>query len=243
MSANSHMVGRRQFLIASSAALATAAVVPKLFAGETVAPRRLAVGFTRFDDDGAVVAAASIPAGDGAFIRRGARVSVSGVSGAPADPRGRRAVELLVHYSYLHGNERLDAPFRAWACSRRTGCQGNPVSFTVPVDEMQKITLSVGVEKGDREPGQPLTLRAAAADRSSLIEGEGLPVALTLSSGGGIKLARGFYVIVPLFDRDSEPRWSAYHLEQAGGRWALHDGGGNVASFEHFVLRVDYAKL
>ncbi|MEK6374813.1 MAG: hypothetical protein AABO58_19205 [Acidobacteriota bacterium] len=241
MSTNRHLVGRRQFLIASSAALATAAVAPNLFAGETVAPKRLAVGFARFDDAAAVVAAASIPAGDGALIGRGARVSLSGVSGAPADPRARRAVELLVHYSYLDGAERRDAPFRAWACSRRTGCQGNPVSFTVPVDEMQKITLSVGVERGDRQPGTPLTLRAAAAGPST-IEGQGLPVTLSLRSEGGLKLVRGFYIIVPLFDRDAEPRWSAYHLERLGGRWALHDAGGDPAPFEHFVLRIDYAK-
>ena len=71
---------------------------------------------------------------------------------------------------------------------------------------------------------------------------EGFPVALTLLSGDGVKLVRGFYVIVPMSDGDSEPRWSRYHLEQAEGRWALHDDNREIAPFEHFVLRIDYAK-
>jgi hypothetical protein len=235
-------IGRRDFLVLSSAcALATAAVGPKLFAGETVPAKRLAIGFARFEHAAAVMAAASIPAGEGAFIGRGARVSLSGVSGAPADPRARRAVELLVHYSYLAGAERRDAPFRAWACSRDTGCQGNGVNFTVPVDEMQKITFSVLVERGNRRPGTPLTLRGAAAGADTR-DDEGLPVALTLLSGKGFKLVRGYYIIVPLFDDDGEPNWPAYHLEQLDGRWALHDRSGEPVNFEHFVLRIDYAR-
>src|SRR5436853_7296443 len=113
MSMSRHQVGRRQFLIASSAALAAAAVAPKMFAGATVAPKRLAMCYASFDDAAAVMTAASIPAADGAFISRDARLSLSGVSGAAADPRARRAVELLVHFSYLDGAERREAPFYA----------------------------------------------------------------------------------------------------------------------------------
>jgi hypothetical protein len=233
------MMGRRQFLIASSAcALATAAVGPKLFAAESSAPpRRLAVGFARFDEAAAVVAASDIPAGDGAFIGRGARISVSGASGASADPKDRRAVELLTHFSYFDGAERKTAPFRAWGCSRTTGCQGSAVSFTVPVDEMQKIAFSVETERG--------TPRAAVSRRDALTgamaDAVALPVTLTLQGGADTKLVRGFYVIVPLYDNDAEPRWSSYELKQLDGRWALHDRNGNVAPFEHFVLRIDYA--
>ena len=240
MSTNRQLVGRRQFLVTSSAALAVAAVVPKLFAGEIVAAKRLAVGFARFDDAAPVMAAASIPAADGAFIGRGARLSISGVSGVPADPRARRVVELLVNYSYLDGAERREAPYRAWACNRQTACQGAPVSFNVPVDEVQKISISVGVENGNRQPGAPVSRRRVAAE--SAARDEGFPVALTLLSGDGVKLVRGFYVIVPMSDGDSEPRWTHYHLEQAEGRWALHDDNKQLAPFEHFVLRIDYAK-
>jgi hypothetical protein len=232
------LIGRRQFLIASSAcAVATAAIGPRLFASEPGAPpRRLAVGFARFDDT-AVVSAADIPAGDGAFISRGARISVSGASGASADPKERRTVELLTHYSYLDGAERKLAPFLAWGCSRTTGCQGNPVNFTVPVDEMQKIVFSVETERG-----RPL----AGATRRDILAGAAvdavaLPVTLSLASGAGTKLVRGTYVIVPMYDDDREPRWSSYEMKKVDGRWALVDRDGNVAPFEHFVLRIDYA--
>jgi hypothetical protein len=65
---------------------------------------------------------------------------------------------------------------------------------------------------------------------------------LSLASGEGrLKLSRGFYVVVPLFDDDREPRWSDFGLTQVDGRWALHDREGKAAGFEHFVLRIDYA--
>jgi hypothetical protein len=239
MSKERGLMGRREFLVLSSTvAAATAAVGPKLFAAETVAPKRLAVGYVPSDDGASVVAASSIPAGDGRFIGTGARVTVSGASGAATDPRHRRAVDLLVNYSYWDGATRKEAPFRAWACSGSgtTACQGSPVKFTVPVDEVQKISFSVGVERAGHalRPGR---------DEGPAELGDGtLPVTLSmLSDPASIKLVRGFYVIVPLFDGDAEPRWSAYTLQQREGRWALHDRDGNVAPFEHFVLRVDYA--
>jgi len=230
---------RREFLVVSSTvAAATAAVGPKLFAGEAAAPKRLAVGFAPPEESAALAAASSIPAGDGGFIRRGARVTVSGASGAPADPRSRRAVDLLVNYSYFEGAQRREAPFHAWSCSRTTGCQGSPVRFTVPVDEVQKISLSVGVADG---PSTPATRRRASG-ASPAPAGDALPVTLSmLSDPSSLKLVRGFYVIVPLFEGDGEPRWSAYTLDRREGRWALHDREGNVAPFEHFVLRIDYA--
>ena len=231
-------MGRRQFLIASSAcAIATAAVGPKLFASDGAPPRRLAVGFARFDESAVVVSAAEITAGDGAFIGRGARISVSGASGASVHPKDRRAVELLTHFSYFDGASRKVAPFRAWGCSRTTGCQGSPVSFTVPVDEMQKIMFSVETERGT--PRANFSRRDALSGATA--EAVALPVTLTVQSGEGTKLVRGFYVIVPLFDDDREPRWSSYELKQVEGRWALTDRDGNPAPFEHFVLRIDYA--
>ena len=239
---NRHLIGRRQFLIVSSTcAVAAATVGPRLFGAETISqPKRLAVGFAAFEENATVAAASSIPAGDGAFIGRGARIVVSGVSGAPADPRQRRAVELLANYSYLEGAERRIAPFRAWSCSRTTGCQSNSVGFNVPVDEVQKIVFTVGVETG--------APAGAASRRSALVvdatESTPIPLTLTLQNEpNAVKLARGFYVIVPMFDGDSDPRWSAWTLRLIEGRWSLVDGGGATAPFEHFVLRVDYAKL
>lgn len=241
MNTNRHHIGRRQFLIGSSACAVAAAVVgPKLFAGEAGAPpRRLAVGFAPIDEATDVMAAAAIPAADGGFIGRGARISASGSSGASADPIARRAVELVAHYSYFDGAERREAPFRAWGCSRHSGAQGSPISFTVPVDEQQRIAFSVETERGVPAGG-------AATRRDSLFskttESATLPVTLSLQNEpNAFKLARGTYVIVPLFDGDSEPDWRGFELRARNGRVALHDRAGDVAPFDHFVLRVDYA--
>lgn len=234
---STNRLDRRQFLIASSAcALATAAVGPKLFAGEGAAPRRLAVGYAPFEDDAAVMAASAVTSGDGGFISRGARIQVSGVSGMAADAADRRAVELHAHYSYFDGGERKVAPFLAWGCNRASGCQGSPIRFTVPVDETQKIVFSVETERG--RPAAAATRRDALSGATP--ESVALPVSLSLQSGEGLKLARGFYIIVPLFDDDAEPRWSSYRMHNDAGRWAMQNGG-ETASFEHFVLRIDYA--
>src|SRR4051794_25577204 len=229
MSKERGSMDRREFLIVSSTvAVATAAAGPKLFAGEAAVPKRLAIGFAPPDETSALVAASSIPSGDGAFIGRGARVAVSGASGAAADPRSRRAVELVVNYSYLEGAQRREAPFRAWSCSRTTGCQGSPISFIVPVDEMQKISFRVAVESK-----APLPTRQRATAKSSAVSAdEGLPMTLSmLSDPPSLKLVRGFYVVVPLFDADREPRWSEFTLDRRDGRWALHDRDGNVAPY------------
>jgi len=243
MSTKRHLVGRRQFLASSAWAIAAAAVAPRrLLAGASDAPpKRLAVGYAPLDDAAAVVPASRIPAGDGAFIGHGARISVSGASGLPADPQSRRVTDFLVNYSYLDGAERREAPFRAWACSRRTGCQGAPVSFTVPVDEVQTISISVAVENGGRKAASPISRRELATTAAA--GDDAVPVKLTLLSGADtIKLVRGYYVIVPLYDNDGEPPWLRYELKSAGGRWALHGSDGAVVPFEHFVLRVNYAK-
>jgi len=238
---NRHLVGRRQFLKVSSAcAVAAATMGPRLFAGEVaVQPKRLAVGFVPFEENAPVVDARSIPAGDGAFIGRGARIVASGASGASDVPRNRRAVELLAHYSYLDGAERRAVPFVAWACSRVTGCQGNGVGFTVPVDEVQKLTFTVGVETG--APGGAASRREAVMIGAT--ESTPLPLMLSLQDEPGtVGLTRGYYVIVPLFENDAEPRWSAWRLGVVDGRRTLADGNGKAAAFEHFVLKIDYAE-
>lgn len=241
MNTKRHQMGRRDFLrVSTTCAVATVAVGPKLLAGlGATSPRRLAVGFSSPDDFHGVIDATSIPAADGTFIGRGARVTVSGASGAPAEPRARRTVDLLAHYSYFDGAERKSAPFRAWSCSRTTGCQGNRISFNVPVDELQKLAFSVESERGT--PTGTIASRRDAvlggAAESSLA-----PVILSLTSeADSLKLVRGYYVIVPLFDGDSAPSWSAFELRLHEGRMALVDRNGAVAPFEHFVLKIDYA--
>jgi hypothetical protein len=238
---NGHQIGRREFLLVSTTcAVAAATVGPKLFGAEAVAsPKRLAVGFAAAEGEMTVVDAGSIPAGDGRFIGRGARVTVSGASGMADAPRSRRGVELLTHFSYFEGSERRDAPFRAWGCSRTTGCQGSAVSFNVPVDDVQAIRFTVGVQSGAVQAGERATRRDAA---SGPLEKHALPVTLSLQNEpGSLKLVRGYYVIVPLFENDAEPRWSAWKLGLVDGRMALVDSNGAIAPFEHLVVRTDYA--
>lgn len=233
-------MGRRDFLkFTSACALATATLGPKLFAaGAESAPRGLAVGYAALDEGAALSSASSIAASDGGFIGRGARVAASGAVGLASEPRARRAVELLTHYEYFDGAERKTAPFLAWGGSRSRGCQGSPISFTVPVNERQAIDFIVGAEAGV-PVGEALTLRDAVTGETT--HSIALPVSLGLQNDAPLKLARGFYVIVPMFEGDSEPRWSSWSLRPLEGRYSLVDQSGSVAPFEHFVLRIDYA--
>jgi hypothetical protein len=240
MRSNRHLIGRRQFLaVTSASAVAVAVIGPKVFASEAApVPRRLAIGYASFDANAAVMDGASVPAADGGFIGRGARVSVLGANVASDVPRARRTVALTAHYSYLDGAERKSVPFTAWVASRLTGSTGNMAAFTVPVDEVQKLSFTVGAESG--------APRGAASRRDALVieptQSVDLPLTLALQNeDGAFKLARGFYVIVPMFEGDSEPRWSAYTMREVGGRWGLVDRDGVTAPFEHFVLRIDYA--
>jgi hypothetical protein len=233
-------MGRREFLIASSAsALATATLGPSLFAAAVASPpKRLAVGYAGLEDLTALTPASRIPAGDRGFIEGGARIRVNGASGGSAVPRERRGVELLAHFEYSDGAERLTTPFCVWGCSRISGAQGSPIAFTVPVNEVQKVKFTVGLERG--APGGAPTRRDALSFEST--ESVALPLTLGLRPEDPLKLARGFYVVVPLFDGDSEPRWSGQQLRLGDGRWRLVDAAGTMAGYEHFVLRVDYAK-
>lgn len=234
-------MGRRRFLVVSSTgALATAVLGPQLFGNTLIGatPRRIAVGYAPLEEKSAVMAASSVGTADGAFISRGARVLVSGASGLASEPRGRRAVELVAHYSYFDGAERKTTPFHAWAGSRSTGVQGSPAAFTFPVDEVQKISFTVSAETG-APAGAASRRDALTIDSTERVD---LPLVLSLQrEPGSFELVRGFYVVVPIFEGDSDPRWSSYSLSQREGRWTLVDGEERVAPFEHFVLRIDYA--
>ncbi len=236
---NRFLMGRRQFLKASSTCVVAAtAMGPKLFASEVPGgpAKRLAVGFASFDEGEALASATTIPSGDGHFIGRGARVTVSGVSGASVNPGANRVVELLVHHSYLDGAERKVAPFRAWASSRVTGCQGNTVSFSVPVHDVQTLSMTLAAEFG-QVAGAPASRRRAL--RSAGSGSVALPVSLGLQQDAPMKLVRGFYVLVPVFEGEAEPRWSDFRMRRLNGRFAMV-GWNEVAPFEHIVLSVDY---
>lgn len=233
-------MGRREFLqLSSIGALATAAAGPKLFAGEAAQPQRLAIGFVELEG-GTLGNAARISSVDGGFVRRGARVSVTG-GGTFAAPADRRVVELNALFPYTEGGERRVAPYHAWSGSRTTGCAGKTVNFQMPVED-EKVSFSVTSQR--TSGGSTFTQRLGLSDGPTT-ESKALPVTLALrSEPGALKLVRGFYVVVPLFAGDREPRWSALEVKQTAGRWAVHTRGEEAATpAEHFLLRVDYATV
>lgn len=232
-------IGRRSFLKVSSAAIATATFAPRLLAGDET-PRRLVVGYAPLDEPDRVADASTVGSGDGGFITRGARLSLSGLVGAAATSRVARAVELVVNYTYSDGAERKEAPFVAWGCNAATGCQGNPISFTVPVDEEQRISISIRTQRNVAKAGVSTSRRRAVGGPSEPMN-ESHPVFLTLLSEEGTKLRRGHYVIVPIFEGDRDPAWYAYNVAMVEGRRTLVDGAGRPAAFEHFVVQIDYA--
>lgn len=125
----------------------------------------------------------------------------------------RRAAELTANFTYLEGSQKRVAPFRAWARG------GNRVNFNMPVASEQKLAFSVITDTAT------------------------LPVTLSLlSDRNALKLVRGVYVLVPLYDKDVPPKWSGYDIRDVAGRSTLLERrSGQAASFEHFVLRIDYA--
>lgn len=241
MSTSRHQgVGRREFLATSACVLASAAVGPELLAGLTVQPRLIVAGFAPLDIESAgtdafqrnVVAAERNGAADPAFLRHGASVLMNGLSGG--DPRARRALDFLTHYTVSDGGEPRLVPYHVWAGG------GSPVRFTVPVDGQQRIRFSVTAPMPVAMAPQPSSRRAFASRQASA---ETVPTALPveLSLDGNISLRRGFFVVVPIYDGQSSPDWSRYSLRRSGGRWALHGADNAPAAFEHFVVRVDYA--
>lgn len=244
MSKYSHPVfGRRQFLLSTSASLiATTVLGPRIFAAEATAPvRRLAVGFAHAAEVQHLVDAESIPAGDGVFIRAGARIAVSGSSGTAAAAE-RRVVQLITNFPYFDGAELKSAPFHTWSASRVTGRQGSPLRFVAPMELTQKLAFDVVLDGEKGTPGA-ITRRRAAVSPGTPKAATSLPFVLSVQNDpGAIRLLRGFYVVVPLFDSESAPNWSRYRLFRRDGRWTMIDESGHAAAFEHLVLHVNYAE-
>jgi hypothetical protein len=228
-----HGIGRREFLKSAGCAVATAAVGPQMLAAVAGKPKSIVAGFAPLTVDTAgsdqfefnVSAADRVRGADGEFIRHDAIIRVAGVSGARS-LQERRSREFVTHFSVTDGPETSLVPFTAWRCGRVFECN-TPVSFRVPLNEDQKILFSV------------------LGESSSSPEENAMPVELTLRNGGtGVALNRGYYIIVPLYDKQRAPDWSLLSLRRTNGRWALYElafGEIRLVAFEHFVVRVDYA--
>lgn len=239
-------VGRRQFLKLSSVAIATAAVAPKLFAGDAAGdqPTRLAVGFIALDGlDQPATRANGMGSSDGAFISRGARVTVVASGGVRENAPGRRVGELCAFYSYFDGASMRQAPFCAAAATRVAGESVKSISFNVPIDLEQKLSFTITGERQVAAAGTATGRFKRVGNGATQTETSVLPVTFALrNEPGAIALSRGYFVIAPLYAGDEEPRWSSHALRQLDGRWTLVDESGTPAAFEHFVLRIDYAR-
>jgi hypothetical protein len=235
-----HGVGRRQFLVtASTSAVAAAVLGPHVFAAKAApAPiRRLAVGIAREGGPMALASASSIPSSDGMFISTGARVMLTGASGAPETPAKRRMVQLLTNFTYFQGAAEKSAPFHSWGASRITGEQGPPTRFTVPVDAPQSISLTVVVESGDSATDGPQRKTGGSTVLTAL------PLLLSVRNApSALPLVRGSYVVVPLFDAETEPDWTRYEISMVNGHWTVVDRSHRIAPFEHLVVNVTYAE-
>jgi hypothetical protein len=242
-------MNRRSFLIASTTAAGAAlALGPNLFA-EAGEVKRWAVGYVPLDGVRSgdepfapnVIPGKRIAAGDAAFRQNDARVRVLGIAGLSSDPASRRAHEVQAHFAARGENgERLLLPFTAWNAGRISKDTGNPVSFRVPLDDQDRIRLSIVA-------ATPVASRTGDRSRRDIFGGAGteivntsLPVTLSLRGGrGAVKLARGYYVITPLFEGQKEPHWSRLELRNG----ALHEQRGDSftpVGFEHVVMSVDY---
>jgi hypothetical protein len=238
--------GRREFLKVSTCALAAVTVAPQTFAGLVAQPKVMVAGYSPLDIESADVSIigsnitdAARASADRAFLRLDARVSAFGLSGG--NRWDLRARDLTTHYAIGRGRERQLVPFHTWISSGRPD-DARPVSFIVPIDEEQRInfTVSAMTRRDQSSSGR------GAGSGSSAPEPTAIPVGLSL---GGERdtfpLSRGFYIIVPVYDGQTPPSWDSYMLRRTSGGWALFELGGadaRPAAFEHFVVRVDYAR-
>jgi len=248
MSQRERGIDRREFLITSSTAAAVAAMVgPAALAdvtGET--PSRFAVGFVRTGDvatsgEGVtsnVRAARRAGGADTDFSGDRAAVTILGI--CPADGDTHRTSELIAHFEIADGDQKLSVPYRAWGTNRATGCAGKTVTFTVPVADTGKVSLSLLPRTPE---AKPIVSRRSLFEREEENNG---PVPVTLSVRGGrgtTKLMRGYYVIVPLYGREREPRWSSYRLRVTNHRYALENViDSRPANFEHAVVKIAHVE-
>jgi len=227
-------LGRREFLVfGSSAAAATLAFGPQMFAGVFADARALAIGFVPIEEidgergdafDARLRVASRLRRGDRTFARKGAQVTIAGAAAGDA----QRLLSFRPHYRLEDGR---DIAVHAWSFTTSTSNASGPSRFVMPLDDQEKA------------------LRFSLVARSKQVV-DGKPVdnvtnvALSLRHHeGAVKLVRGYYVIVPLFD-EAEPRWSSYTLLRDKGNLVMHEryaGETRPVAREHVVLRVDHA--
>jgi hypothetical protein len=193
-----------------------------------------------------VVPASRIPSSDGTFIRTGVRVAVRGAHLDPRPGRGHERLDLVTEFTLPADSCRGAALFGAWSYRKSSSMISSPVSFRVPVDHDQRVSMAfIAFDEKARDIDRR---RIASTDPGGCfaegVSGRSLyaPVVLTLGSDDNPKLRRGYYIVAPLEPGAAQPRWSALQLRNDTG-YRLYEGrGGDAvpAEFEYVVLFIDY---
>ena len=240
-SRNEGGLGRREFLLlTSSCAAATLALGPNLFAGVLSSDRQLAVGYAPMgaigsDELFALASADALNSSDGYFLRKGVHVKLAGFG---LGDESRRTLVFRPHY-IIDGS--TDVPVDAWRFTRSTSAAGGRVSFVMPIEVDQRLRFSLLT--GPRN--LPVAHRRAIGAPAAPDAEQSLDITFSLlNESDVVKLMRGYYVIVPLYDGAAAPRWNATTLRIHDGNVLMHemrDGIAQPVQREHFVLRFDYA--
>jgi hypothetical protein len=239
-------MGRREFLILTGGC----AVATVAFSGETIrslaasdtrqltigyAPLELAASGGRFQPN--VADAASLTSGDGHFLTRSPRITIFGMSGGGDGARNGHRIRVDAHFPAGGA----DLVYQVGEFRKVSG--SSPVSFTMPVDDAQRIRFSIAVRQPVVET-QPLSRRSLLTPVPAEVVEQNLTLGVA-NDGSTLRLVRGFYILSPLVEGDGGPDWSSLELRREGGSYVLREIRGTqlaAPAFEYVLVRVDYGQ-
>ena len=241
-------MGRREFLLLASGT----AVAAVAFGGQKILPLPTPTGSSlstvslgyldprSVDVAGnvRVSSAAVVPSGDGSLISSGARVIILGANLSKSSQRDK--ILLDAKFPVWIDGAWKPVSFQAWSFDRTSRTESSPVSFYVPLDTHQRLTMSLVTRTTASQP-QVVTRRdmLSVAPGSALDE---VPVVLSITSeSGSMKLRRGYYFIAPLMTGEREPNWASFQTHPDDG-YKLYDGS-TPADFDYIILKIDVAPI
>jgi hypothetical protein len=241
-------MGRREFLLLASGT----AVAAVAFGGQHILPVPTAAGSSlstfslgyldprSVDLDGnvRVSSAAVIPSGDGSLISGGARVAILGANLSKSSQRDK--ILLDVKFPVWTDGAWKPISFQAWSYDRTTATTSNSVSFYVPLDAQQRLTMSLATRTAASSPKAVSRREILSVAPSSTLDE--VPVVLSITSEtGSMKLRRGYYFIAPLMTGEKEPNWASLQTHPDKG-YKLYDGS-TPADFDYIILHVEAAPI
>ena len=235
---------RREFLRIGTIGIVAGALTPNIFAKSRAARNPggeplLSVGYAEkipaAGESEGLQAASSTLAGDPAFIRRGARLSIESFSRAAKyrDTLSGGAAIDVVYPANSYTPDHLPR-FRAWSFAGREegDTASGPIAFDVPV------TATDGVQLVIRRMNLEVAETVANTPRGGALSDESSAVLSLGSDSRSAKLQRGAYVIAfrEGFD-DVVTSWNLFSLSNRAGQFVV-----TPAPFTYLVMTIDYAK-